>query len=94
MSSLTLNDVNAEQLMSMADGLLRGRQAQLAKSLYEIALKFVLSDSRVTAGIVGMRFPHEVDQNVKLVEGFNPTEDFATMPRLTFEVYKAEDAQG
>lgn len=86
-------------MRTMTSGILQREVGFLAphiaaKDLYEIALKFVLSDSRVTAGIVGMRFPHEVDQNVKLVEGFNPTEDFATMPRLTFEVYKAEDAQG
>ena len=27
-----------------------------------------------------------------MVEGWEPPTDFATMPRLTFEVYKAEDA--
>jgi aryl-alcohol dehydrogenase-like predicted oxidoreductase len=64
-----------------------------AQDLYEVALKFVLSDSRVHAGIVGMRFPQEVEQNVRLVEGWKPPIDFATMPRLTFEVYKAEDTQ-
>jgi aryl-alcohol dehydrogenase-like predicted oxidoreductase len=62
------------------------------KDLYEIALKFVLSDSRLAAGIVGMRWPSEVEENVRLVEGFVPPADFATMPRLTFEVYKAQDA--
>ncbi len=66
---------------------------QAAHDLYEVALKFVLSDSRVHAGIVGMRWPHEVEQNVRLLDGWEPPVDFATMPRLTFEVYKAEDAQ-
>ena len=66
---------------------------QSARDLYEVALKFVLSDSRVTAGIVGVRWPEEVEQNIKLVEGWQPPIDFATMPRLTFEVYKAEDTQ-
>ena len=66
---------------------------QSARDLYEVALKFVLSDSRVTAGIVGVRWPEEVEQNIKLVEGWKPPIDFATMPRLTFEVYKAEDTQ-
>jgi aryl-alcohol dehydrogenase-like predicted oxidoreductase len=41
---------------------------QQAHDLYEVALKFVLSDSRVHAGIVGMRWPHEVEQNVQLLE--------------------------
>jgi aryl-alcohol dehydrogenase-like predicted oxidoreductase len=66
---------------------------QGAHDLYEVALKFVLSDSRVHAGIVGMRWPHEVEQNVRLLEGWEPPVDFAAMPRLTSEVYKAEDAQ-
>lgn len=60
---------------------------------YDVALKFVLSDSRVHAGIVGMRWPHEVEQNVRLLDGWEPPVDFATMPRLTFEVYNAEDAE-
>ncbi len=64
-----------------------------AHDLYEVALKFVLSDSRVHAGIVGMRWSHEVEQNVRLLDDWAPPVDFATMPRLTFEVYKAEDAQ-
>ena len=66
---------------------------QSAHDLYEVALKFVLSDSRVHAGIVGMRWPHEVERNVRLLDGWAPPVDFATMPRLTFEVYNAEDAQ-
>jgi aryl-alcohol dehydrogenase-like predicted oxidoreductase len=65
---------------------------QAAHDLYDAALKFILSDSRVHAGIVGMRWPEEVERNVELVNGFEAPIDFATMPRLTFEVYKAEDA--
>lgn len=64
---------------------------QGARDLYEVALKFVLSDSRVHAGIVGMRWPQEVEQNVGLIRGWTPPSDFAAMPRLTFEVYKAGD---
>lgn len=66
---------------------------QSARDLYEVALKFVLSDSRVHAGIVGMRWPEEVDRNVELLENWEPPTDFAAMPRLTFEVYKADDEQ-
>jgi aryl-alcohol dehydrogenase-like predicted oxidoreductase len=64
---------------------------QQVHDLYEVSLKFVLSDSRVHAGIVGMRWPEEVARNVALVKGWKPAVDFAAMPRLTFEVYKAED---
>ena len=65
---------------------------QGARDLYEVSLKFVLSDSRIHAGIVGARWPEEVKKNIALVEGWEPPTDFAAMPRLTFEVYKAEDA--
>jgi aryl-alcohol dehydrogenase-like predicted oxidoreductase len=65
---------------------------QEAHDLYDAALKFVLSDSRVHAGIVGMRWPHEVERNIKLIDGWEP-EDFADLPRVTFGVYQAEDAQ-
>jgi aryl-alcohol dehydrogenase-like predicted oxidoreductase len=66
---------------------------QAARDVYEVALKFVLSDSRVHAGIVGMRWPEEVAQNARLVEDWDPPFDFAALPRLTFEVYQAEDAE-
>lgn len=65
---------------------------QKAHDLYEVSLKFVLSDSRVHAGLISMRSPEEVDRNVAIVENFVPLIDFAQLPRLTFEVYKAEDA--
>jgi hypothetical protein len=45
----------------------------------------------VHAGIVGMRWPEEVDRNIELLSGWTPPVDFATMPRLTFEVYQADD---
>ena len=66
---------------------------QPARDLYEVALKFVLSDSRIGSGIIGMRFPQEVEQNVAIVEGWEPPTDLAKMPRLTFEVYKADEEQ-
>ena len=66
---------------------------QHAHDLYEAALKFVLSDSRVHAGIVGMRWPLEVEQNLELIKHWEPTVNMADMPRVTFGVYQAEDAQ-
>jgi aryl-alcohol dehydrogenase-like predicted oxidoreductase len=84
-------------MRTMTSGILQREAGFLApqwstKDLYEVALKFVLSDSRVHAGIVGARWPHEVEDNLRIVEGWKPPTDFATMPRLTFEVYKADDA--
>jgi aryl-alcohol dehydrogenase-like predicted oxidoreductase len=66
---------------------------QQARDLYEVSLKFVLSDSRIHAGIVGMRWPGEVDRNVRLLENWTPPADFAAMPRLTFEVYQRQDEE-
>jgi aryl-alcohol dehydrogenase-like predicted oxidoreductase len=85
-------------MRTMTSGILQREASYLApqwsaQELYEVALKFVLSDSRVHSGICGMRWPKEVAQNVALVEGFAPPVDFASMPRLTSEVYKSEDAQ-
>jgi aryl-alcohol dehydrogenase-like predicted oxidoreductase len=64
---------------------------QNAHDLYDVCLKFVLSDSRVHSAIVGMRWRNEVDRNVSLVEEFRPAFDFALLPRMTAEVYQAED---
>ncbi|MBE1607172.1 aldo/keto reductase [Actinopolymorpha pittospori] len=65
---------------------------QDAADLYEVCLKFVLSDSRVHTAIVGMRWPEEVERNVALVDGFDPDFDLAELPRMTAHVYQAEDA--
>ena len=62
--------------------------------LYEVALKFVLSDSRVHVANVGMRWPEEVAKNVALVESFRPAFDMADLPRGTAAVYQAEDDRG
>jgi aryl-alcohol dehydrogenase-like predicted oxidoreductase len=83
-------------MRTMTSGVLQREMSYLApqispQELFELALKFVLSDSRIHAGIVGMRWPKEVEENVKLVEDWEPPIDFATMPRMTFEVYKADD---
>jgi len=66
---------------------------QAAHDLYEVALKFVLADSRIHAGLIGMRWPEEVDRNIDLIADWQPPVDFATLPRLTFEVYRAEDVR-
>ena len=58
-----------------------------------MSLKFVLSDSRISSGLVGMRWPAEVDRNVDIAANWEPPVDFATLPRLAFEVYRAEDEQ-
>jgi aryl-alcohol dehydrogenase-like predicted oxidoreductase len=86
-------------MRTMTSGILQRAARYIApewqehSNLYEICLKFVLSDSRVHSAIVGMRWPAEVDRNVALVEAFKPTLDFAVLPRMTAHVYEAEDAE-
>jgi len=62
-----------------------------ARDLYEVALKFVLSDSRVHVANVGMRWPWEVEKNVALAETFEPVFDMAQLPRMTAEIYRTDD---
>lgn len=66
---------------------------QDARDLYEVALKFVLSDSRVHVANLGMRWPEEVVRNIALAESFVPPFDMANLPRLTAEIYRTEDLQ-
>lgn len=83
-------------MRTMTSGVFQREASFLApqwtqEEMYDMALKFVLSDSRIHAGIVGMRWPNEVEHNVRILESWTPPIDFATMPRLTFEIYKAGD---
>ncbi|WP_158745315.1 aldo/keto reductase [Acidisphaera sp. L21] len=66
---------------------------QDARDLYEVSLKFVLSDSRIHSALIGMRWEDEVDRNVQIADGWEPPIDIAALPRLTVDVYKAEDAE-
>ncbi len=59
--------------------------------VYEVALKYVLSDSRVHVADVGMRWPHEVDRNVRLAAGFVPPLDLSQVPLRTAGIYNEED---
>jgi aryl-alcohol dehydrogenase-like predicted oxidoreductase len=92
-------DVGVVTMRTMTSGIFQ-RAAQYlapewqeARDLFRVCLEFVLSDSRVHAAIVGMRWPHEVDLNVELVEKFEPAFDFAQLPRMTADVYRAQDSE-
>ena len=61
--------------------------------LYEACLKFALADSRVHVANIGMRWPGEVERNVRLVDEFDPPFDVADLPRGTGPVYDAMDAE-
>jgi aryl-alcohol dehydrogenase-like predicted oxidoreductase len=64
------------------------------QDLCEVALKYVLSDSRVHVANVGMRWPTEVATNVRLAETFRPPFDMAELPRMTASIYKTDDEMG
>lgn len=66
-------------------------QWQNAHDLYEVALKFVLSDSRVHVANLGMRWPEEVARNIAVAESFTPPFDMAQLPRWTATIYKTAD---
>jgi aryl-alcohol dehydrogenase-like predicted oxidoreductase len=90
-------DMGVAVMRSMTSGILQriaryiAPRWQDAHDLHEVALKFVLSDSRVHVAIVGMRWPEEVAKNVSLLESFQPPFDMASLPRLTAEIYRTED---
>jgi aryl-alcohol dehydrogenase-like predicted oxidoreductase len=62
-----------------------------AHDIYDVALKYVLSDSRVHVANVGMRWPEEVARNAELAESFRPPFDMAKLPRRTKDIYRTED---
>ena len=91
-------DLGVAVMRPMTSGILqrivRFLQPQWSSDdVYAVALRFVLSDSRVHVANVGMRWPHEVDLNVDLVEAFSPPTDFANLPRLTAGIYRIEDEE-
>ena len=53
-----------------------------------IALRFLLSDRRIHTINTGMRWRHEVEANVRLVDGFEPTCDLADLPRSVGQRYR------
>jgi aryl-alcohol dehydrogenase-like predicted oxidoreductase len=64
---------------------------QGAHDIYQAALEFVLSDSRVHLANIGMRSVDEVAMNADFVRGFSPTYDVKDLPRLTAGIYQAQD---
>ena len=64
-----------------------------ARDVYEVSLRFVLSDPRVHTALVGARWPDEVDRNVRLARDFTPPLDLSTVPLRTAGIYKEEDEQ-
>ena len=90
-------DMGVSVMRPMTSGMLQRIAESLAPEwnaagdLYEVALKFVLADSRVHVANVGMRSPEEVARNVALAESFKPPLDMADLPRTTAGIYRTDD---
>ena len=86
-------------MRSMTSGIFQRLARQLApewqegRDVYTVCLQFLLADPRVHVVNVGMRWPGEVDRNVRIVEEFAAPLDVSELPRLTAGIYRAEDAE-
>ena len=86
-------------MRSMTSGIFQRLVGQLApewqqgRDVYTVCLQFLLADPRVHVVNVGMRWPGEVDRNVRIVEEFAAPLDVSQLPRLTAGIYRAEDAE-
>lgn len=66
---------------------------QQGRDVYQVCLEFLLSDPRVHVVNVGMRWPEEVERNVRLADSFEPPLDVSQLPRLTAGIYRVEDEE-
>jgi aryl-alcohol dehydrogenase-like predicted oxidoreductase len=66
---------------------------QGARDISEVALRFLMSDSRAHVANIGMRWSHEVDKNIALVEGFDAPTDLAEIARSTGGGYQIQDRE-
>lgn len=100
LDAATERGVGVVTMRTMTSGILQHILQSLApewaaaRDPYEVCLEFVLSDPRVQVALVGMRWPEEVDRNVRFVEAFRPRLDVAAVPRLTADIYGSEDRAG
>lgn len=97
LNQATSADMGISVMRPMTSGILQRMASYIAPAwseaddLYEVCLKFVLSDSRVHVANVGMRWPDEVEKNVALASTFEPAFDMADLPRMTAHIYKTHD---
>jgi aryl-alcohol dehydrogenase-like predicted oxidoreductase len=62
-----------------------------ARDPFEVCLRFVLSDPRVHTALVGARWPHEIDRNLRIADDFAPDLDLSAVPLRTAGIYKEQD---
>jgi aryl-alcohol dehydrogenase-like predicted oxidoreductase len=86
-------------MRSMTSGIFQRLVRQLApewqqgRDVYTVCLQFLLADPRVHVVNVGMRWPAEVDRNVRIAAEFVAPLDVAQLPRLTAGIYRLEDSE-
>ena len=93
-------DLGTTVMRPLAAGTLERQLAAIApewsaaRSPHEVCLRFALSDSRVHVVNVGMRWEHEVQNNVASVNAYTPAIDLAGLPRSVGKVAKFDDKEG
>lgn len=89
MGVITMRSMTSGILERLVKHLVPG--GEIPGGTWELALKFLLCDSRVHVANIGMRWPDEVRRNVEIVEGFVPPFDLAELPRSARGIYRVED---
>ena len=90
-------DTGVAVMRPMTSGILQRILQDLApewiavRDPFDVCLKFVLSDPRVHTALVGARWPHEVDRNLAVADGFAADIDLSAVPLRTAGIYKEQD---
>ncbi|MCW3099034.1 MAG: aldo/keto reductase [Chthonomonadaceae bacterium] len=90
-------DVGVAIMRPMTSGILQRILRDIAPAWlkaqdpYEVCLRFVLSDPRAHTALVGARWPHEIDRNMRVAEAFHPEVDLSVVPLRTAGIYKEAD---
>jgi len=90
-------DMGVATMRTLTSGIMQRIASYIAPrwqdthDLYEVALKFVLSDSRVHVALVGITRLSSLAKNVSLVESFKPPFDMAKIPRSTAGIFRTDD---
>ena len=92
-------DIGVAIMRPMTSGILQRILRDLApewldaRDPYEVCLRFVLSDPRVHTALVGARWPHEVDRNLRAADDFAPNFDLSAVPLRTAGIYREQDME-
>jgi aryl-alcohol dehydrogenase-like predicted oxidoreductase len=90
-------DVGVVAMRTMTSGIMQWVIDQVAPEWkgahdpWQASLRFVVGDSRIHSGIIGMRWAEEVDRNIAMIEDWSPPINLAQAPRTTIEGYRRQD---